>query len=1527
MVDVHCQNIMRCSRELGAALLCILMLASIITPDISQQVLNNVREKEKVIVIHDNWSSNGATITDLNISDEGKPFMKRPDLPFTSVSNLPIGKTGAASIAIPELGEVWIIGGREDPNPSQSNDEMATNMVEVYDFANDAWGGGGGMDSAQQYAGAGRVGDLVAVLGDWWPTNSNPTKNSVGMNQVFNLSNLTWYEGASFPSERAVGNAGVAALGDYIYVVGGVNSYGGTNPTNQTLRYDPVNDEWTVMSNMNRSRWGLTLTEHHGLLYAIGGAMKTSASTWYPPVVYDDVEVYDPSNDTWWVLPNMPKALFGHETVVLNDELVIFAGSTGSKSDKVWGYDPTTGIWRKLTDLQFGFFDLTASVLNNSIVMGTGDMSNYLYSSWGISYISDIMVAGNISSIEGWINSPSMDLRPAPEFTCRPIRIDVAANTPIGTSIDTQIRSHMVAASLASTMWEGPDGTISSWYSSTDSILPLNNANYLEYRARMKTTEIMNWTTPDIENITLDVDHAGFFQPPPAIVHASNEAIPIITGHHITNGTALDVLWISTTDGNQPSQTVASISRNPDSGDIAIEDGFGLIGNYSVELISASNGDRRIQWNITLADGILDDKLRFGTKSVPHSGITIEHVLSYIIELDNELEVSIESLSSRWPGQEQMLEMADGGVISEGAELLVEVKPFFPSTMQNHSGVDLESRLELKLTSTDSEGQTTWWNDTTDWLDMATSKQHSYTLDQSLNGSLEITIKARSSLTYNITSGHDQMMIYVDDGGPILISSIPENDDYINSQISRQASIELWEPGGLNISSLELLTWVEAVDDGKNGSPMDGQAQSEEMVITTFDVQNQGTLWYLNFTINDSANSDHGIVQVWLSGLDIVAHPFENNGESMPFLSWQTRDARKGVLESITVIGTEVAGQGMRMEPGVVAGWQIEVSDANDIDDIDKIELLLGGEEELGIRWLSNGRGCSALDERIISDSISCSSSTSTGNLVVDISFAPTWRIKPNEVTIGALDIVIFDIDGTAQFTFENKWFLTTDLVLSNFSFIDVEGSVQGEIEDDHYLAMGDEMRVSANIKHGQSGSAMDGLVLLRWQGTMNGEQWSGEQAVELVNGSMDTLILDPPRGGSGELKLTIFDEMGWQTLGELGPIIIHVDDQDPLLLSPAAHNLPSRYHLDEVVVTASIRDDIDFENSITTWCQVRGNGLDWPAVSLTMPPVGVFDDRSVYSFKFNMSGLGRPSDLPSDSMMACWLTGNDAAGREIYSESGVNSNTTPWLELELTSTGPNLKMTTFTSDSDSVVIGDKFRVSLKVDNLGESIEHPITLNITMTSPDGKVMMGWSETRNYGLVENGIWTLTIDLWPKQVGEWILTASVDPDDHLPELNEEDNSISLEVEMTGKPEAFLSQIAEPTMYGGGAIVVLLGVIFLIRRLTRKEEELFIEEEKELADISDPIPTIAEKPAYVPMVATTEVSASALAALDSLKIPEPSKNDKSIPIVGTRVADWEGLVWAGEYEYNEEGSWFVGPDCGRWKQDDEGGFTRLS
>ena len=73
-----------------------------------------------------------------------------------------------------------------------------------------------------------------------------------------------------------------------------------------------------------------------------------------------------------------------------------------------------------------------------------------------------------------------------------------------------------------------------------------------------------------------------------------------------------------------------------------------------------------------------------------------------------------------------------------------------------------------------------------------------------------------------------------------------------------------------------------------------------------------------------------------------------------------------------------------------------------------------------------------------------------------------------------------------------------------------------------------------------------------------------------------------------------------------------------------------------------------------------------------------------------------------------------------------------------------------------------------------------------------------------------------------------------------------------------------------------------------------------------------------------------ASASKALDGLlndveKVTE-SVDSNIIPEIGSRVADWQGLKWVGEYHYDEDGTWYSGTECGRWKQDDDGGFTRL-
>ena len=150
-------------------------------------------------------------------------------------------RTGVCSVAIDSLDEVWLMGGRTDPNPTQSNDETPTSFIEKMDNVNKTWTPSGvSMPSAQQYCEAELVGNLVVVVGDWY-RNSNPVQYPTGRVQIYNLDNGTWYNGSSMPSSQERGLGAMAEAGGYLYYAGGVRSSNANDATNKTFRYDPVN--------------------------------------------------------------------------------------------------------------------------------------------------------------------------------------------------------------------------------------------------------------------------------------------------------------------------------------------------------------------------------------------------------------------------------------------------------------------------------------------------------------------------------------------------------------------------------------------------------------------------------------------------------------------------------------------------------------------------------------------------------------------------------------------------------------------------------------------------------------------------------------------------------------------------------------------------------------------------------------------------------------------------------------------------------------------------------------------------------------------------------------------------------------------------------------------------------------------------------------------------------------------------------------------------------------------------------------
>ena len=91
-------------------------------------------------------------------------------------------------------------------------------------------------------------------------------------------------------------------LDGYIYTVGGrtyMSLVIGDDEALATVeRYDIANDRWDVVKPMNKRREGAGISVISGRIYVLGG------SEWTTPD--DTIECYDPADDTWKIVGNLP---------------------------------------------------------------------------------------------------------------------------------------------------------------------------------------------------------------------------------------------------------------------------------------------------------------------------------------------------------------------------------------------------------------------------------------------------------------------------------------------------------------------------------------------------------------------------------------------------------------------------------------------------------------------------------------------------------------------------------------------------------------------------------------------------------------------------------------------------------------------------------------------------------------------------------------------------------------------------------------------------------------------------------------------------------------------------------------------------------------------------------------------------------------------------------------------------------------------------------------------------------------------
>jgi N-acetylneuraminic acid mutarotase/glucose/arabinose dehydrogenase len=189
---------------------------------------------------------------------------------------------------------------------------------------------------------------------------------------VFDPAANTWTEGPSLPAAYpAVENPAVAAYDGKLYVFGGSTDAFAGAVTNAAV-FDPATSSWSMLAPLATGRGGASAQAVGDRLYVVGGMDGTGSSL-------SSVEAYDPATNTWSAAASMSTRRDNAGTAVLGGKLYAFGGrirnadgtTLNATLSSVERFDPATGAWTSQAPMPTGRRTMAVGVLNGRAqVMG-----------------------------------------------------------------------------------------------------------------------------------------------------------------------------------------------------------------------------------------------------------------------------------------------------------------------------------------------------------------------------------------------------------------------------------------------------------------------------------------------------------------------------------------------------------------------------------------------------------------------------------------------------------------------------------------------------------------------------------------------------------------------------------------------------------------------------------------------------------------------------------------------------------------------------------------------------------------------------------------------------------------------------------------------------------------------------------------------------------------------------------------------------------------------------------------------------
>jgi large repetitive protein len=251
-----------------------------------------------------------------------------------------------------EVGGKFYLAGGLAPGGGDSTRQQ------VYDPATDTWADVAPLPMAVHHVQAISLGGKIYYIG-----GIDLTGNEIGAVQIYDPDTDSFSSGAPMPRPRGAG--GLAVRNGKIYYAGGLN---GDVAVAWFDEYNPTKDRWTQLPAMPLTRDHFHAQTVGGKFYALGGRNKKIGSTRSKNAVYDF------STGTWTTsIANIPTPRGGVASAVVGDEILVIGGEGGGQVwDTVEAYDPTTDTWRTLDPMPTARHGMQAVNWDGGIYIAAG---------------------------------------------------------------------------------------------------------------------------------------------------------------------------------------------------------------------------------------------------------------------------------------------------------------------------------------------------------------------------------------------------------------------------------------------------------------------------------------------------------------------------------------------------------------------------------------------------------------------------------------------------------------------------------------------------------------------------------------------------------------------------------------------------------------------------------------------------------------------------------------------------------------------------------------------------------------------------------------------------------------------------------------------------------------------------------------------------------------------------------------------------------------------------------------------------